>query len=68
MDLFFILKNISVYFVWWVFEINRMFRSLDIKQNDSITFQGFNVKHLMSSTVQKYIKLEMVRCLLPVQK
>lgn len=65
-DLCLLLKNLSGYFIWWILETSRMYRFLDLRH--SIIFKEFNVKHIMSNTVQKDIRREMLRLLFPVGK
>lgn len=57
---------------FWAFylllETSRMCNCFDLSHIGSIVFKVFNVKHLVSSTVQKEIKLELVRLLFLIQK
>lgn len=49
-------------------ETSRMCNCFDLSHISSIVFKVFNAKHLLSSTAQKEIKLEMVGLLFLVQK
>ena len=53
-------KNLSGRFIWWILETNRMCRCLDLRQIVSIGLQEFNVKCLMSNTVQNDIRREVL--------
>ena len=60
LDLCFLSNSLSEHFIWWILETSRMYRCLDLRQISSIGLKEFNVKCLMSNTVQKDIRIEVL--------
>ena len=60
LDICFLSNSLSEHFIWWILETSRMYRCLDLKQISLIGLKEFNVKCLMSNTVQKDIRIEVL--------